>query len=74
MRYAETLAKRGDQLDVFALPIGEQAAEEDLHGVSVHRSGTLLNEKAFFPTPGGSRNSSWRFSPRLASRPARELT
>jgi len=28
MRYAETLAKRGDHVDVFALRLVEQAAEE----------------------------------------------
>jgi len=49
MRYAETLAKRGDHVDVFALRLVEQAAEEDLHGVSVHRlQGRLLNEKGVF--------------------------
>src|SRR4030095_8655950 len=46
MRYAETLAKRGDHVDVFALRAAEQAAEEDLNGVSLHRlQGRLLNEK-----------------------------
>jgi glycosyltransferase involved in cell wall biosynthesis len=49
MRYAETLAKRGDHVDVFALRLADQAAEEDLNGVLVHRlQGRLLNEKGVF--------------------------
>jgi len=46
MRYAETLVKRGDHVDVFALRGAEQTAEEDVNGVSVHRlQGRLLNER-----------------------------
>jgi glycosyltransferase involved in cell wall biosynthesis len=49
MRYAETLAKRGDHVDVFSLRSGEQASEEKLNGVFIHRlQGRLLNEKGIF--------------------------
>jgi glycosyltransferase involved in cell wall biosynthesis len=37
MRYAETLARRGDYVDVFALQRGEGPREEFLNGVHLHR-------------------------------------
>lgn len=46
LRYASTLARRGDQVDVFALRREGKPVEEDIDGVHVHRlQGRLLNEK-----------------------------
>lgn len=46
LRYATTLAKRGDRVDVFALRRSGKPAEEELEGVHVHRlQGRILNEK-----------------------------
>jgi glycosyltransferase involved in cell wall biosynthesis len=45
-RYASTLAKRGDHVDVFALSREGRPAEEEMEGVHVHRlQGRILNEK-----------------------------
>src|SRR6266404_859585 len=49
LRYASTLAKRGDHVDVFALRREGKPAEEELDGVHVHRlQGRILNEKNRF--------------------------
>jgi glycosyltransferase involved in cell wall biosynthesis len=49
LRYASTLAKRGDHVDVFALRRNGKPAEEELEGVRVHRlQGRILNEKNRF--------------------------
>jgi glycosyltransferase involved in cell wall biosynthesis len=49
MRYAETLAKRGDHVDVFALRQEGKPIEEEIEGVHVHRlQGRILNEKSIF--------------------------
>ena len=49
MRYAETLAKRGDYVEVFALQREGSPLEETLNGVHVHRlQGRLVNEKSVF--------------------------
>jgi glycosyltransferase involved in cell wall biosynthesis len=49
LRYASTLAKRGDHVDVFALRAPGRAGEEVLDGVHVHRlQGRILNEKSRF--------------------------
>src|SRR5246127_2530876 len=49
LRYASTLAKRGDHVDVFALRAPDRAAEEVLDGVHLHRlQGRILNEKNLF--------------------------
>ena len=46
LRYATTLAKRGDHVDVFALHREGKPVEEELEGVHVHRlQGRILNEK-----------------------------
>lgn len=46
LRYASTLAKRGDHVDVFALRGAGKPSEELLDGVHVHRlQGRILNEK-----------------------------
>lgn len=46
LRYASTLAKRGDYVDVFALRREGKPAEEEMEGVHVHRlQGRTLNEK-----------------------------
>ena len=46
LRYASTLARRGDHVDVFALRREGKPAEEEIDGVHVHRlQGRLLNEK-----------------------------
>jgi glycosyltransferase involved in cell wall biosynthesis len=46
MRYAETLAKRGDFVDVFALQRQDRAPDELLNGVHVHRlQSRTINEK-----------------------------
>jgi glycosyltransferase involved in cell wall biosynthesis len=56
LRYASTLAKRGDHVDVFALRGPDKAAEEVLDGVHVHRlQGRVLNEKNQF-------SYAWRIS------------
>jgi glycosyltransferase involved in cell wall biosynthesis len=36
-RYAETLVKRGDQVDVIAITVGHSGPEEEVNGVTVHR-------------------------------------
>jgi glycosyltransferase involved in cell wall biosynthesis len=47
LRYASTLAKRGDHVDVFALRREGKPAEEEMEGVHVHRlQGRVLNEKS----------------------------
>jgi glycosyltransferase involved in cell wall biosynthesis len=47
LRYASTLAKRGDHVDVFALRRKGKPAEEVMEGVHVHRlQGRVLNEKS----------------------------
>jgi glycosyltransferase involved in cell wall biosynthesis len=47
LRYASTLAKRGDHVDVFALRRKGKPAEEVMEGVYVHRlQGRVLNEKS----------------------------
>ncbi len=47
LRYASTLAKRGDHVDVFALRRLGKPAEEVMEGVHVHRlQGRVLNEKS----------------------------
>jgi glycosyltransferase involved in cell wall biosynthesis len=49
LRYASTLAKRGDHVDVFSLRGPDRPAEEVLDGVHVHRlQGRILNEKSRF--------------------------
>jgi glycosyltransferase involved in cell wall biosynthesis len=49
MRYAETLAKRGDRVDVFALRREGTPVEESLHGVRVTRlQGRVIDEKGRF--------------------------
>ena len=46
LRYASTLAKRGDHVDVFALRGADKPSSEILDGVHVHRlQGRILNEK-----------------------------
>jgi glycosyltransferase involved in cell wall biosynthesis len=46
LRYASTLAKRGDHVDVFALRGAGKPSEEVLDGVHVHRlQGRILNER-----------------------------
>ncbi len=47
LRYASTLAKRGDHVDVFALRRKGKPAEEVMEGVHVHRlQERVLNEKS----------------------------
>jgi glycosyltransferase involved in cell wall biosynthesis len=47
LRYASTLAKRGDHVDVFSLRREGKAAEEEVEGVHVHRlQRRILNEKS----------------------------
>lgn len=49
MRYAETLALRGDEVEVFALQRDERPREEILNGVRLHRlQGRKINEKSRF--------------------------
>jgi glycosyltransferase involved in cell wall biosynthesis len=49
LRYASTLAKRGDHVDVFALRREGKPAEEEFDGVHLHRlQGRVLNEKNRF--------------------------
>jgi glycosyltransferase involved in cell wall biosynthesis len=49
MRYAETLARRGDHVDVFALRASDRPSKETINGVHVHRiQGRVLNEKSRF--------------------------
>jgi glycosyltransferase involved in cell wall biosynthesis len=49
MRYAETLARRGDHVDIFALRGNDRSPEETINGVHVHRlQGRILNEKSRF--------------------------
>jgi glycosyltransferase involved in cell wall biosynthesis len=49
MRYAETLAQRGDYVEVFALRREELPRDEILHGVHVHRiQSRTINEKGRF--------------------------
>ncbi len=49
MRYAETLAERGDRVDVLALQRNSTPVEECLNGVHVTRlQGRLLNENSRF--------------------------
>jgi len=49
LRYASTLAKRGDHVDVFALRGEGKPAEEEIDGVHVHRlQARILNEKSQF--------------------------
>jgi glycosyltransferase involved in cell wall biosynthesis len=49
MRYAETLAKRGDEVDVFALKVEGQPFHEILRGVNVYRiQSRIKNEKGQF--------------------------
>jgi glycosyltransferase involved in cell wall biosynthesis len=49
MRYAETLALRGDEVDVFALQRDERPREEILNGVRLHRlQSRKINEKSRF--------------------------
>jgi glycosyltransferase involved in cell wall biosynthesis len=49
LRYASTLAKRGDHVDVFALRGEGKPVEEVLDGVHVHRlQPRILNEKSQF--------------------------
>jgi glycosyltransferase involved in cell wall biosynthesis len=49
MRYAETLALRGDEVDVFALQRDERPREEILNGVHLHRlQSRKINEKSRF--------------------------
>ncbi len=49
MRYAETLAKRGDRVDVFALQREGTPVDESLHGVHVTRlQGRVVDEKSRF--------------------------
>jgi glycosyltransferase involved in cell wall biosynthesis len=56
MRYAETLAKRGDHVDIFALRRVGMPVEEVINGVHVHRlQGRLLNERSRF-------SYAWRLS------------
>ena len=46
MRYAETLAQEGHEVEVFALQQGDDPQEEVLGGVKVYRlQGRLINEK-----------------------------
>jgi glycosyltransferase involved in cell wall biosynthesis len=46
MRYAETLAKRGDKVDIFALRAPGTLSFEKLDGVNVYRiQGRIFNEK-----------------------------
>jgi glycosyltransferase involved in cell wall biosynthesis len=44
MRYAETLAKRGDQVDVIALDSGRNRPKADMPGVDVYRIQTRKNK------------------------------
>ena len=47
LRYAETLAKRGDQVDVISLRNAGQSAQECINGVQVHRiQGRVRNERS----------------------------
>jgi glycosyltransferase involved in cell wall biosynthesis len=56
MRYAETLVKRGDHVDVFALRREDKSSEEIVNGVNVRRLQVrLLNEKYRF-------SYAWRLS------------
>jgi glycosyltransferase involved in cell wall biosynthesis len=49
LRYASTLAKRGDHVDVFALRGEGKAPEEEIDGVHLHRlQGRIVNEKSRF--------------------------
>jgi glycosyltransferase involved in cell wall biosynthesis len=49
LRYASTLAKRGDHVDIFALRGEGRPAEEEMDGVHVHRlQRRILNEKNRF--------------------------
>ncbi|HKF25510.1 MAG TPA: glycosyltransferase, partial [Candidatus Acidoferrum sp.] len=49
MRYAETLAKRGDHVDIFSLRRENLPDQEVISGVHVHRlQGRLVNEKHRF--------------------------
>lgn len=49
MRYAETLAKRGDHVDIYALRRGDLPDNEVISGVHVHRlQGRLVNERNRF--------------------------
>jgi glycosyltransferase involved in cell wall biosynthesis len=49
LRYASTLAKRGDHVDVFALRSEGKPAEEEMDGVHIHRlQARILNEKGRF--------------------------
>ena len=49
MRYAETLAKRGDHVDVFALQRENLPPDENLNGVHLHRlQSRTVNEKSRF--------------------------
>jgi glycosyltransferase involved in cell wall biosynthesis len=49
LRYASTLAKRGDHVDVFALRRDGKPSEEVMDGVHVHRlQARILNEKSRF--------------------------
>jgi glycosyltransferase involved in cell wall biosynthesis len=48
-RYAEALAKRGDQVDAVALRKGDQPKEEILNGVHIYRiQSRVVNEKSKF--------------------------
>ena len=60
LRYASTLARRGDHVDVFSLRGAGKPAEELLDGVHVHRlQSRILNEKSRF-------SYAWRISQFLA--------
>lgn len=49
MRYAETLAKQGHQVEVFVLQQGDDPSDELLCGVTVHRlQARVVNEKTRF--------------------------
>lgn len=49
LRYASTLAKRGDYVDVFALRGEGKPVEEEMDGVHIHRlQARVLNEKSRF--------------------------
>lgn len=49
MRYAETLAREGHEVEVYALQQGDKPKKEVLCGVTVYRiQGRLINEKTLF--------------------------
>ncbi len=74
MRYAESLAARGDQVDVFSLARNGAAPVEKINGVTVHRIQRRdINEKTKFSYLGKMMSfllrSSWQITKRSAGRP-----